>query len=1001
DWFEAIGAKPAWFEMDLRGIDRLVIEAVPAVDGAGWYGLDDLTYTIVPARGTDGAPRRIVLDFEDTAARQVLTGSNYGGLRWETGTGDFGSAAGVPAPQTMETEEPKPRVAPGPTEREGLGTAPEQVTSFQGPIRGDSGQFSYPPDTCGAVGPQHFVSLVNRNASIYDRANGQRLASVTLSDFFAPYSTGGDPRVLYDQYSDRWIAISSSFSSGRSIQVAVSLSSDPTGAWFKTQFLADGGSDDGCWPDYPTLGVSADGIYVTTFMVSCGMTVFAIDKAPLIAAAPSLGTILAFRGLPFEGAIQPVHSFGSVSGEYLISRNSSTTLRVRQVAGAVLVNRGTVSVPFNTAAADAPALGSSTPLDTVDTRLMNAVYRDGSIWTTHTVDVSGRAACRWYEVDVQGASPTLQQVGTVSDPVLHYFFPSIMVNARGDALLGFSGTSATQYAGAYFTGRNRFDPPNEMGPAQPYRAGSGPQNNLDQYGRNRWGDYSLSSLDPNDEQQMWTIQAYGHTTNIWGTYIAEFSFGDCNNNGVADSMDITAGTSIDCNTNGTPDECELDVHDCNASGIPDDCEIAAGSVDDCNANGIPDTCDVVSGVALDCNANGIPDVCDVAPGGASDDCDVNGVPDECQLAGNDCNGNGRLDVCDSDDLAAGMVGPAGHHACPDEPVTFSVAAPGLTAYQWIRNGTEVLTEGAPFSGVTSAELTIAPAGAGGDLSTYSCRVSAGCITAESSAATLDVLPPQLDVALISPSPITGCAGGNSTVVFAVTVDDPLDVVYQWNKDGVDLVDSAHIIGSQTAQLEISGATGTDSGAYTCQVWNACIDPVDAVSTTGILAFANPAIAQQPADRCAEPGEDAAFNAEATGPTPLITRWYEGAAALTDGAKFSGTTTTTLTVHDIQLADDGRQFRLRAAVPDPFCSTYSDVATLTVAPAGQCPDCRFTPGDMDGDGDFDLADLQAFAACFGADIIAQPACACANVAADDQVVNIADWIALQVMLTGPQ
>lgn len=32
---------------------------------------------------------------------------------------------------------------------------------------------------------------------------------------------------------------------------------------------------------------------------------------------------------------------------------------------------------------------------------------------------------------------------------------------------------------------------------------------------------------------------------------------DCNNNGVADAVDISSGTSIDCNNNGIPDECDI------------------------------------------------------------------------------------------------------------------------------------------------------------------------------------------------------------------------------------------------------------------------------------------------------------------------------------------------------------------------------------------------------------------------------------------------------------
>ena len=44
-------------------------------------------------------------------------------------------------------------------------------------------------------------------------------------------------------------------------------------------------------------------------------------------------------------------------------------------------------------------MGSGTPLDSVGSRLMNAVYRNGSIWTAHCVSVGGRAAARWYEVN--------------------------------------------------------------------------------------------------------------------------------------------------------------------------------------------------------------------------------------------------------------------------------------------------------------------------------------------------------------------------------------------------------------------------------------------------------------------------------------------------------------------------------------------------------------------------------------------------------------------------
>ena len=323
----------------------------------------------------------------------------------------------------------------------------------------------------------------------------------------------------------------------------------------------------------------------------------------------------AFRNLPWEGAIQPAHTYGTPAGEFLVSWASSSSLRVRRInpplTAPTLTEVGMVSVPSFSPAADAPALGSSTPLDTVDERLMMAVYRGSSLWTAHTINVSGRAGCRWYEIDA--AAYTLVQSGNVADSTLWYFFPSIMVNENGAAAMGFTGSSPSQYAACYYTGRVAGDPPGEMAPPVMYKAGTAPQNNIDGYGRNRWGDYSYTTLDPTDHVTFWTIQEYGHATDIWGTYVAILSLTpppDCNGNGVPDEQDIANGTSQDCNLNGIPDECEP-ATDCNGNGIPDFCDVFTGTSPDCNANGVPDECDIAAGTSQDCNGNGIPDDCEV------------------------------------------------------------------------------------------------------------------------------------------------------------------------------------------------------------------------------------------------------------------------------------------------------------------------------------------------------------------------------------------------------
>ena len=554
--------------------------------------------------------------------------------------------------------------------------------------------------------------MVNRVIAAYDKATGDRVWISHLGSFLP--GSSGDPRVVFDQHSDRWIVIVSDFSSR--IYLAVSRSDDPTGNWFKTNFVVSQGADAGRWPDYPTLGVDTNGIYSAAYMVGGNsMSIFAIDKAPLIAASPSLGTVTAFRNLAWEGAIQPVHAYGNPGGEYLISRRS-TSMRVRLLTGPMtsptLTDVGFPSIPSHSAPPDAPALGSTTPLDTVGPRLMNAVYRDGSIWTAHTIGVNGRAACRWYEIAVAG-SPSVNQYGTVSDSSLYYFFPGIVMSARGDVVMGFTGSNANQYAGAYYTGRKYDDPPGAMADPAVLKDGQAAQNNIDGYGRNRWGDYSLSTLDPDRELDMWTIQEYGHATNVWGTWIGRLSlFADCNTNGVNDPDDIAAGTSDDCNENSIPDECEpqedcqsngvqdicdiaagtsLDCNvnsvpdecetDCNGNEIPDDCDIAAGTSEDCQANGIPDECET------DCNGNAVPDDCDITAG-TSEDCQINGIPDECDIAGGasfDCTGNNIPDECEADcntngvrddcDIDAGTSDDCNTNGRPDEcdvPTCFNV-----------------------------------------------------------------------------------------------------------------------------------------------------------------------------------------------------------------------------------------------------------------------------------------------------------------------------------------
>jgi hypothetical protein len=126
--------------------------------------------------------------------------------------------------------------------------SPAPAASFEAlPVNSRGG----PPDTRGAVGPNHLMVTLNTEVRIQERS-GRALSTVTLFDFWQGLTGGGidgvpfDPRILYDPYADRWIT-SAAGNSFKSLLVGVSRTGDPTGSWNLYRVDTE-------WVDFPTLG---------------------------------------------------------------------------------------------------------------------------------------------------------------------------------------------------------------------------------------------------------------------------------------------------------------------------------------------------------------------------------------------------------------------------------------------------------------------------------------------------------------------------------------------------------------------------------------------------------------------------------------------------------------------------------------------------------------------------------------------------------------------------
>ncbi len=446
------------------------------------------------------------------------------------------------------------------------------LTAFQGiglqDQFNDFGSGSLPPDTMGAVGPNHFVEIINSSVAIYTKA-GTRLSHVPLTTFFTDVGEGitpangtFDPRVLYDQASGHWFATAMERGtvSGKDNDVilAVSDTSDPTGDW--DRFRIDVGIATGAnafFTDYSTLGVDENGVYF-------GMTMFQdtgndgttnasfakiamTPKASLISGTPSLGTVTQVSNITdMYSSPQPATNFDDIAATdpfYFVS--SSTTVfgnvNYRKVTWSgstpTLSSTSVVTTSAYANPINALASGSTTNVNVGDDRLQMALVRDGHLWTTRQVGVNSsgtntsanRTAVEWIDLNVTGASPTLAQSGRIfdnaaSDPRF-YYYPSLAVTGQGHMRIGFSGSKSTEFVGAYSSGRLASDTVGTTTAPVLIKAGEASYTRLDSSGRNRWGDYSYTSVDPNDDMTVWTIQEYAESngTNVWGTWISSIA----------------------------------------------------------------------------------------------------------------------------------------------------------------------------------------------------------------------------------------------------------------------------------------------------------------------------------------------------------------------------------------------------------------------------------------------------------------------------------------------
>ncbi|MCZ6774914.1 MAG: hypothetical protein O7D34_00475, partial [Ignavibacteria bacterium] len=409
---------------------------------------------------------------------------------------------------------------------------------------------SIPPDTYGSVGPSHVMTMLNTEVRIQTKA-GATVSTVSLSTFWISI-TGSkfDPKVNYDAGSGRWLAVvdANGSSDTSKFGFAISATSDPTGAWTFYEFDAD--AADVTWADYPGFGHNATWIAITHNMFTLagsfvGVKMWVIDKSTAVAGGPLTTTVFA-TGFDLSGGVsgftmQPCVTFGAEPALYIVDNSGfgsggTFLVRISRITGtgpapvwsvqpgSFFASSGLFFVANNFffTQIDAPQSGTATLVATNDPRMLNAVFRNGRIWCTHSAGLpvggpSTRTAAFWYQLDPTAMPTPIIQSGVLDDGEgVHYYFPSITANSLNDACIGFSRSDGTKFVEAAYSGRLASDPLGTMPVGtQVIKLGESSYSKFFGGTSNRWGDYSNTCVDPSDDLTFWSIQEYAGT-NVGG-----------------------------------------------------------------------------------------------------------------------------------------------------------------------------------------------------------------------------------------------------------------------------------------------------------------------------------------------------------------------------------------------------------------------------------------------------------------------------------------------------
>lgn len=339
-----------------------------------------------------------------------------------------------------------------------------------------------------AVGGGYVVHATNTGLTIYNK-KGEFVQGVSQNCF----NGGIDPKLFYDAHNevfgfDLWNPWDKEMQ--KPVNISVSETNDPTGAWNTYPVPAPAGRDGG--------GIGYSRMWIGYSFPGGPEQTFVLRTAQAKSGKPA--TVFHFKG----NLGHPVATQDANDDLYFVrlTRRNVELTRVYAAEDGDPVAATMAVTPHNWESFDwpppSPQKGTDKRTASGDRNPKNIVLQSKHLWFSQTINHQGRAAVRWNQITLAGETV---QSGLMSHPTRSFIQTTLAVNKQLDVLVGFQETGPDMFISPRCAFRSSTDAKGVLRTRVRIAEGKAATEG------GAWGDYSGSVVDGDNHRDLWSIQS--------------------------------------------------------------------------------------------------------------------------------------------------------------------------------------------------------------------------------------------------------------------------------------------------------------------------------------------------------------------------------------------------------------------------------------------------------------------------------------------------------------